>query len=339
LTMIEEAIKIISQGTNLDKNQMYVAVQEIMTGKIDTPQIVAFLTALNKKGETIEELTAAVTVMRRYVTKINIKHSSTVLDTCGTGADQKGTFNVSTIVAFVASGCGITVAKHGNRSVSSCCGSADILEALGVNINMPAQEIEKCLNTIGIAFLFAQSLHPAMKHAMPARKQIGARTIFNVLGPLSNPAGATHQLIGVYESRWLEILARVLGNLATVHALVVYGNDGLDEITTTTSTSVSELYKGKINNYQIHPRDFGIQEAKPEDLKGGVAACNAKILLDVLSGKPGPKRDIVVLNAAAAIYAADKAASIKDGIKLAAESIDSGRALKKLELLKGFKHK
>lgn len=337
--MIEEAIKIISQGTDLDKNQMYAAVQEIMTGKIDTPQIVAFLTALSKKGETIDELTAAVTVMRRYVTKINIKHSGTVLDTCGTGADQKGTFNVSTVVAFVASGCGITVAKHGNRSVSSRCGSADILEALGVNINMHTHEIEKCLSTIGIAFLFAQSLHPAMKYVMPARKQIGTRTMFNVLGPLSNPAGATHQLIGVYESRWLEVLARVLGNLATVHALIVHGQDGLDEITTTTSTSVYELYKGKINNYQINPRDFGLKEASPEDLQGGDAALNASILLDVLNGKPGPKRDIVVLNAAAAIYAADKAASIKDGIKLAVKSIDSGKALKKLKLLKGFAHK
>jgi len=314
---------------------MYAAMQEIMTGKIDTTQIVSFLTALNKKGESVEELTAAVTVMRRYVTKINIKHG-TILDTCGTGADNKGTFNVSTIVAFVASGCGITVAKHGNRSVSSCCGSADILEALGVNINMAPQELEKCLNTIGIAFLFAQGLHPAMKYAMPARKQMGTRTMFNVLGPLSNPAGATHQLIGVYESRWLEILARVLGNLATVHALVVYGHDGLDEITTTTATSVCELYKGEIKNYEIKPQEFGLKEAKPEDLKGGNATDNAAILLDVLNGKPGPKRDIVIFNAAAAIYAADKVNSIKDGIQFAIESIDSGKALEKLELLKDF---
>lgn len=333
--MIEEATKKISQGIDLDKNEMYAAMQEIMTGKIETPQIVAFLTALNKKGETQEELTAAVTVMRRYVTKINARQN-TILDTCGTGADNKGTFNVSTIVAFVASGCGIAVAKHGNRSVSSCCGSADILEALGVNINMSPHEIEKCLNSVGIAFLFAQSLHPAMKYAMAARKQMGVKTMFNVLGPLSNPAGATYQLIGVYESRWLEILARVLANLATVHALLVHGNDGLDEITTTTSTSISELYKGEIKSYEIRPQDFGLKEAKPEDLKGGSTTDNAKILLDVLNGKPGQKRDIVILNAAAAIYAADKAASIKDGIKLAVESIDSGEALKKLELLKSF---
>jgi anthranilate phosphoribosyltransferase len=331
--MIQEATEILSKGKDLAAFQMEAVMEEIMTGKADTGQIVSFLTALNKKGETVEEITAAVSVMRRHVTRIHIDKEP-LLDTCGTGGDRKGTFNVSTVVAFVASGCGITVAKHGNRSVSSSCGSADILEALGININMAAKMIERCLNDIGIAFLFAPNLHPAMKYAMPARKQIGTRTIFNILGPLTNPAGATHQLVGVYDRHWTNILATVLGKLGTIHALVVHSEDGLDEITTTAKTYISEEYKGKLNSYEINPEDLGFKKVKLEDLKGGAVTDNVKIALDVLKGKPGPHRDIVLLNAAAAIYVADKAKSIKDGIELAAESIDKGRALKKLELLK-----
>jgi anthranilate phosphoribosyltransferase len=278
-------------------------------------------------------LTAAVQVMRHHVTGINTKHK-VILDTCGTGGDRKGTFNVSTIVAFVASGAGITVAKHGNRSVSSFCGSADILEALDININMSKEKVERCLDEIGIAFLFAPNFHPAMKYAMPARKQIGKRTMFNILGPLSNPAGATHQLVGVFDVYWTKVLAEVFLRLGTQHALVVHGQDGLDEITTTGKTYVSEAYKGRLDNYEINPEDFGIQKSKLEDLLGGNATSNARILMDILNGKPGAKRDIVVLNAAAAIYTADKVNSIKEGINLACESIDSGKALKKLELLK-----
>ena len=333
--MIQEAIERLLQHKDLTGDQMQVVMEEIMTGKADTAGIVSFLVALNKKGETIEELTAAVVIMRRHVTKINVD-KEVILDTCGTGGDRKGTFNVSTVVAFVASGCGITVAKHGNRSVSSCCGSADILEALGININMSAEKLEKCLNDVGIAFLFAPHLHPAMKYAMPARKQIGTRTVFNILGPLTNPAGATHQLVGVYDPHWVDILAAVLGNLGTVHALVVHSKDGLDEITTTAKTYVCEEYKAKLNSYEIAPQDFGFPQVKLEDLKGGAVTENVKIVLDVLKGKMGPHRDIVLLNSAAAIYIADKAKSIKEGIRLAAESIDSGRALKKLELLKEY---
>lgn len=333
--MIQEATELLLQYKNLTPDQMQQVFEEIMTGKTDTHQIVSFLTALNEKGETVEELTAAARVMRQHVTRIHVD-KDVILDTCGTGGDRKGTFNVSTTVAFVASGCGITVAKHGNRSVSSCCGSADILETLGININMNNAQIERALNEIGIAFLFAPNLHPAMKYAMPARKQIGQKTLFNILGPLTNPAQATHQLIGVYDWRWTEILACVLGNLGSHHALVVHGEDGLDEITTTTSTRVSEINKGKLNNYQIHPADFGIRPVRLEDLKGGTASDNAKILIDVLKGKPGPARDIVVLNAAAAIYVADKAESIKEGINLACESIDSGKSWEKLELLREY---
>ena len=333
--MIKESIGVLFRKQDLSAGQMTAAMEEIMSGKADMQHIVSFLTALNEKGESVEELTAAVLVMRRYVTKINTKHKI-ILDTCGTGGDTKGTFNVSTIVAFVASGCAIAVAKHGNRCVSSCCGSADILEALGININLSKEKLENCLDEIGIAFLFAQNLHPAMKYAMPARKQIGKRTMFNILGPLTNPAGATHQLVGVYDKRWTEILAKVLANLGTVHAMVVHGEDGLDEITTTAQTFVSETNNGKINNYEIIPEHFGIKKAKLEDLSGGNASYNAKILLDILNRKPGPQRDIVILNAAAAIYTADKARNLRDGIKLAAESIDSGSALKKLNLLKEY---
>jgi len=336
--MIDQAITKLRDKENLSSSLMQAAMEEIMTGKADTPQIVSFLTALNDKGESIEELVAAVTVMRRYATKID-PESDVVLDTCGTGGDKKGTFNISTIVAFVASGCGIKVAKHGNRSVSSNSGSADVLEALGINIQLDSRKVSRCLNEIGIAFLFAQNFHPAMKYAMPARKQIARRTIFNILGPLSNPAQATHQLIGVYDGDLRDLLAQVLVKLGSVHALVVHAEDGLDEITTTALTSVSELRKGKIINYQINPQDFGIKKAGLKDISGGSASRNAEILLDILSGTTGPRRDIILLNSAAAIYAADKAPSLQEGITLASASLDSGRAMEKLRLLKEYSNK
>lgn len=333
--MILEATRDLLSLKDLSSGQMTEVMKEIMTGSVDTAGIVSFLNALSNKGETIEEITAAANVMRSYATKISAT-GNIILDTCGTGGDTKGTFNISTVVAFVAGGCGITVAKHGNRSISSCCGSADILEALGVNINMPPEQLQQCLKDAGVAFLFAQNLHPAMKYAMPARKEIGKRTIFNILGPLSNPAGARHQLMGVYDKRWLGILASVLRNLGSEHALVVHGADGLDEITTVSATFISELYNGEILNYEIKPEDFGMARVKPEDLKGGLISDNVSILMDILNGKKGPKRDVVVLNSAAAIYAADKVRSIKEGIALAEESIDSKKALYKLEQLKGF---
>lgn len=336
--MIQEAIGLLAEGKSLTASRMEAVMEEIMEGRADTSEIVSFLTALNKKGETVEEITAAVSVMRRHSTRINVK-KEVILDTCGTGGDKKGMFNVSTVAAFVASGCGITVAKHGNRSITSCCGSADILEAQGIDINMTKEELEKCLNDVGIAFLFAPNLHPAMKYAMPARKQIGTRTIFNILGPLTNPAGATHQLVGVYDRRWTNILAAVLGNLGTVHAMVVHSEDALDEITTTARTFVCEEERGKIKKYEINPQVFGFKKVKLDDLKGGTVTENVRIMLDVLGGKLGPHRDIVVLNSAAAIYVADKAKSIKEGLGLACESIDSGKALRKLELLKEYSQK
>ncbi len=336
--MIREAIKILGEMKDLSPALMQAVMEEIMTGHADTEDIINFLTSLSNKGESVEEISAAVEVMRRHLTKIYSK-SKVILDTCGTGGDKKNTFNISTIVAFVASGCGIKVAKHGNRSVSSKCGSADILEAIGINIGLDSQRLAQCLDEVGIAFLFAQNLHLAMKYAMPARKKIARRTIFNILGPLSNPALATHQLVGVFDSHWTKVIAQVLSNLGAVHALIVCGEDGLDEITTTTSTLVSETYQGKINNYRIDPLELGFKKAQHKDIIGGAIQENVRILFDILEGNHGPKRDIVVLNAAAAIYAADKVSSIKEGIILAVESIDSGRALKKLGLLKEFSQK
>ncbi len=331
--MITRAVEILSSQRDLTGAQMQQVMEEIMGGEIETAAIVSFLTALSKRGETVEEITAAVKVMRRHSAKINTRHK-VILDTCGTGGDTSGTFNISTAAAFVASGAGINVAKHGNRSVSSRCGSADVLEALGIDVNLSKEKIGQCLDEIGIAFLFAPNLHPAMKYAMPARKEIGRKTIFNILGPLTNPAGATHQLLGVYDSRWTEILAGVLKNLGIVHALVVYGQDGLDEVTITSATRISELNKGKVQTYEVNPEDFGFKKARRDEILGGDVSSNARIILDVLGGKTGPARDIVLLNAGAAIYAADKASSIKEGIELARDSIDSKKALKKLELLK-----
>ena len=336
--MIQQITESLSKGENLSSDLMQQAMDEIMTGKVDTQEIVSFLTHLSNKGETVEELTAAVQIMRRHATSIRTRHK-VILDTCGTGGDQAGLFNVSTAVAFVAAGSGIVVAKHGNRSVSSCCGSADILEALGVNILLSKEKIEQCLDEIGIAFLFAQNLHPAMKYAMPARKQIGKRTLFNILGPLTNPAGATHQLIGVFDKRWTQVLAEVLSHLGCVHSLVIHSQDGLDEISTVATTDVSEQHKGSIKSYQLDAETLGLKKARREDLTGGTAQDNARILVDVLKGGQGPRRDIVLLNAAAAIYVADKAASLQEGLTLAKESIDSGKAYNKLELLKTYSSK
>jgi len=329
--MIQQATEILSKGSDLTAAQMEAVMEEIMSGRVDTPQIVSFLTNLNQQGETPRELSAAVKVMRRHAARVQTKHD-VVLDTCGTGGDRKHTFNISTAVAFVASGAGIVVAKHGNRSVSSKSGSADVLEALGININMSKDKIGKCFDEIGIAFLFAPNFHPAMKYAMPARKQMGTKTIFNFLGPLSNPAGARYQLVGVYDSAWAHNLAYALGELDVKHALVVHGKDKMDEITTITETLIYEVRDGKVQKYEINPTDFGFQ-AKITDIIGGTPEDNAKILLDVLDGKKSPYRDIVLLNAAAAIYTADTVRSIKEGIGLANESIDSGKAKEKLELL------
>ena len=333
--MIKDLIKQLINKKDLTATEMQQVMREILSGTTETADIINFLTSLNEKGETVGELTVAVNEMLKYVEPI-VLDVENILDTCGTGGDKKGTFNISTITALVASGAGITVAKHGNRSVSSKCGSADILEALGVDINMNKAKIKKCLKEIGIAFLFAPSLHPAMKNVMPARKQIAGKTMFNILGPLINPARATNQLIGVYSKQWTRPLAQVLYNLGSKHVLVVHGADGLDEVTTTDKTFVSEVNNGILRDYEISPEDFGLSRAKISDLSGGSIQENIKIVQDVLDGRKNRARDIVILNAGCAIYAADKTNTIAEGLKIAEKSIDSKAALRKLELLKEY---
>lgn len=333
--MIKDLIKQLINKKDLTPLQTQQVMREILSGALDTADIIAFLTSLNDKGETVAELTAAVNVMLEYIEPIIVDRPN-ILDTCGTGGDKKGTFNISTIAALVASGAGVTVAKHGNRSVSSQCGSADILEALGVKIDMDTGKIKQCLLQIGVAFLFAPNLHLAMRQVMPARKQIAQKTIFNILGPLINPARATNQLIGVYSKKWVRPLAEVLHNLGSKHILVVHGADGLDEVTTTDKTYITEVKDGLLKDYEISPEDFGFKRVSLSYLLGGSIQENVKITQDILAGKPGDRREIVLFNAGCAIYAADKAQTIAKGINLARESIDSGAALGKLKQLKEY---
>ncbi|UCD54911.1 MAG: anthranilate phosphoribosyltransferase [Candidatus Omnitrophota bacterium] len=331
--MIEEAIKKIKNSQDLSEKETERVFTEIMKGEAETEKIASFLIALKEKKESVDEITGAATVMRRFATKINPKKER-LLDTCGTGGDCADTFNISTISAFVACGAGCSVAKHGNKAVSSKCGSADLLEALGVNIDVDKGVVEKCINELGIGFLFAPKLHLAMKYAMPARRMIKTRSIFNILGPLTNPAGAKFQLLGVYDEDLVVMLANVLKNLGSVRAMVVCGKDGLDEITTTGITAVAELKDNRVRTHIIKPEDFGFASAKKEDLKGGDTDFNVAIAMEILNGKKGPGRDIVLLNAGAAIYVAGVVSGLTEGIKKAGESIDSGRALEKLEKLK-----
>jgi anthranilate phosphoribosyltransferase len=330
--MIKEAIAKVVERKDLTEDEMVSVMREIMDGEATPSQISSFITALRMKGETVDEITGAARVMREKSLKVTAK-DPVVVDTCGTGGDESFTFNISTAAAFVVAGAGVTVAKHGNRSVSSRSGSADVLRTLGVKIEAEVEKVEECLDAIGIGFLFAPIMHGAMRHAVGPRGEIGIRTIFNILGPLTNPAGARYQLMGVYRSELTEMLAQVLSNLGSIRAFVVSGNDGLDEITLTTETKVSELKDGAVNTYYIKPEDFGMAPCKPFDLVGGESDENARVIRRVLSGEKGPKRDVVVLNAAAAIAASGKARDIKDGIPMAEEAIDSGKALEKLERL------
>lgn len=317
---------------DLSEVEMSDTMREIMEGKATDAQIGAFLTALRLKGETIAEITGAARLMKEKA--IMIKAPKGTVDTCGTGGDMAQTFNISTTAAFVVAGGGIPVAKHGNRSVSSRSGSADVLQALGVNIELPPEKVEKCLMDVGFGFLFAPIFHGAMKYALGPRREIGVRTIFNILGPITNPAGTKYQILGVYLSDLTEIMAEVLGNLGCLHAFVVHGEDGLDEITITGRTKISELKDGRVESYFIDPTDFGMKLGKVEDLLGGDAKENAEITLNILKGEKGPKRDIVLLNASAAIVASGKAKDFEEGISIAERSIDSGAALRKLEEIK-----
>lgn len=325
-------LNAIISGQDLDQDAMAEMLTHIFSGLVTDSQVGAFMAALATKGETFEELAGAARAMRQKAIRIQTL-SKKVLDTCGTGGDALGSFNISTATAFVVAGAGVTVAKHGNRSVSSKCGSADVLEALGVKLNTDPEIVEEAINTLGIGFMFAPLYHGSMRHAARARKECGIRSIFNMLGPLTNPAAASCQLLGVYAPELTEMFARALKLLGVEQAFVVHGHDGLDEITTTDLTRVSELSQGSIKTYDLDPRRYFEQYADPQDLKGGDVATNAAIIQTLLKGEKGACRDIVLINSAAGLVAANAAESIEQGIVLAGQSIDSGKAMEKLELL------
>jgi anthranilate phosphoribosyltransferase len=339
--MIREAISRIIESKNLDEKEMVAVMDEIMSGEATPAQIGSFITALRMKGETVEEISGAAMVMRekatRIATGIAVDRGEILVDTCGTGGDSSGTFNVSTATAFVVAAAGIPVAKHGNRSISSRCGSADVLEALGVNLDLTPAQIGNCVKEVGIGFLFAPLLHGAMKYAIGPRREIGIRTIFNVLGPLTNPAGANVQLLGVYSPDLCEKLARVLGRLGSLRALVVCGSGNVDELTVTGDTRVAELSEGEVRTYTVHLEDVGLGRASLADLQGGATpAESAAMLRDILGGAEGPRRSMLLLNSGAALYAADRAGDIKSGMETAAGLIDSGAALAKVDALVKF---
>ncbi len=341
---IKDAISKVVMRKDLTENEMIDVMNEIMGGGANPAQIGSFITALRMKSETVEEITGAVRVMREKATPIvsgvDTAAGDILVDTCGTGGDGSGTFNVSTTTAFVVAGAGVPVAKHGNRSVSSNCGSADVLEAAGVNLGVSPEQVGECIQRIGIGFLFAPALHGAMKHAIGPRKELGIRTIFNILGPLTNPAGANVQVLGVFAGDLTEPLARVLAKLGSKRALVVHGEGNLDELTVTGETKVSELKDGKVTNYSINPENFGFKKATIEDLKGGKNAQeSADQMITILGGEKGPKRDMVLLNSGAALMAAGLCTDLKTGIAKAADTIDSGAALEKLEQLISFTNK
>ncbi len=344
--MIVEAIRKVVDGKDLNREEAFAVMDAIMSGQATDAQIASFLTALRMKGETVEELIGFARVMREKVSPVKTRHrvqaslSGTdremLVDTCGTGGDATGTFNVSTATAFVVAGAGIPVAKHGNRSVSSLCGSADVVETLGVRLDLPPERVGRCVDDVGIGFCYAPLLHKAMKYVMLARKEIRIRTVFNILGPLTNPAHALAQVIGVYDGRLTEAMAQVLKELGTVRAFVVHGEDGLDEISNTCESRISELRHNEVRTYTVRPEDFGLTRARMMDLQGGSAADNAEIIRQILKGERGPKRDIVVLNAGAAIAAGGRAEDIAAGMAMAQHSIDNGAALDKLNRLVEF---
>ena len=344
--IITEAVRALVDRRDLSRIEAAAAMEAIMSGAATNAQIAAFLTALRMKGETVEELIGFAQVMRQKAVRIRVHDDEVagltgtdremLIDTCGTGGDATGTFNVSTATAFVVAGSGLKVAKHGNRSVSSMCGSADVVETLGINLDLTPQKVARCIDEVGIGFLYAPLLHTAMKHVMAARREMGIRTVFNMLGPLTNPASANAQIIGVYSPALTEPLARVLAELGTVRAFVVHGADNLDEISNTGESRVSEVREGMVRSYTVRPEDFGLPRATIGELMGGDREENARIIRAILDGEAGPKRDIVLMNAAAALVAGAKGRDLKEGVGLAAHSIDSGAALRKLEALVGL---
>jgi len=345
--MILDALhRIANHRQSLSRAEARSVMAEVLAGKCTDAQIAALLVALHMKGETVEEIVGFAEAIRAAATPLSIHQNSTVdvsgterdalVDTCGTGGDASGTFNISTATAFVVAGAGVRVAKHGNRSVTSKCGSADVMEVLGVNINLTPGRLAACLEEVGIAFLFAPAMHSAMKYVQPARRELRLRTVFNLLGPLTNPAQASAQVVGVYSADLVERLAEALSMLGLRRAMVVHGSDGLDEITITGPTRIAEVRDGTVRSYEVTPEEFGMTRGSIEDLSGGDAVENAAIIHEILDGKKSPKRDVVLLNAAAALVAAGKADHLAQGVPLAEKSIDSGAAAGKVNALVRF---
>jgi anthranilate phosphoribosyltransferase len=345
--MIVEALhQIANHGESLSRDEARGVMSEVLAGKCTDAQIAALLVALHMKGETVEEIVGFAEAIRQAATPLKVAGNSTIdvsgterdalVDTCGTGGDASGTFNISTATALVAAGAGVRVAKHGNRSVTSKCGSADVMEALGVNINLPVSQIAACLQEVGIAFLFAPAMHSAMKYVQPARRELRLRTVFNLLGPLTNPANASAQVVGVYSDDLVEKLAEALSMLGLRRAMVVHGHDGLDEITISGTTRVAEVRDGQVRTYEVTPEEFGLKRAPIESISGGDAAENARIIREILSGKKSPCRDVVLLNAAATLVAAGRANLLSEAMPMAAKSIDSGAARSRLDSLVAF---
>src|SRR5713101_8242270 len=344
--MILDALHRIANRQSLSRGEARDVMVEVLTGKCTDAQIAALLVALHMKGETVEEIVGFAEAIRAAATPLSIHQNSTVdvsgtgrdalVDTCGTGGDASGTFNISTATALVVAGAGVRVAKHGNRSVTSKCGSADVMEALGVNITLPPSQLVACLEEVGIAFLFAPAMHSAMKHVQTARRELRLRTVFNLLGPLTNPARASAQVVGVYSADLVEKLAEALSMLGARRALVVHGADGLDEITITGPTRIGEVRDGQVRSYEVTPDECGLPRATLNDIAGGDAALNAALIRDVLSGKKSARRDVVLLNAAAALVAAGRSDHLRDAVPMAAKAIDSGAALEKLQALAAF---
>jgi len=326
----------VVERANLTALEARSAMGAILAGEATPPQIAAFLVALKMKGETVDELVGFARAMRRVAAPVVARLDQPLLDTCGTGGDGSATFNISTLAAIVAAGAGVHVAKHGNRSISSQCGSADLMEGLGVNLSLNADNIGRSIREVGIGFLFAPAIHTAMKHAQPVRVDLRMRTVFNLLGPLTNPAGATAQLVGAPSDETAELMAGALAALGLERGLVVHGSDGLDEITTTGSTRAFEIRAGHCERRLLRPEDLGIERAKPSDLKGGDRECNVRIAQEILGGAKGPRRDAVLVNAAAALYVAGRATDLGQGVRVAADAIDSGAARKKLKELADF---
>lgn len=331
--MFKDVLNQLLAGNDLSHAQMLAVMQQVMGGELNEAQIAAFLIALRVKGETVDEIAAAATVMRQLSTKVTINDTAHLVDTCGTGGDGIQTFNVSTVSAFVAAAAGAKVAKHGGRSVSSTCGSADVLEALGVNVNKTADEVASSVSEIGIGFMFAPNHHSAMKYAAPVRKALGVRTIFNLLGPLTNPASARRQVLGVFDKALTGKLAQVLQKLGSEHVLVVHGADGMDEISFTGDTYVAELKDGEVIEYTVNPTQFGLDMHDLKDIQIQNAAESKAMMMAVLEGKSGAARDIVLMNAGAAIYTAGIVTTLAQGVQVAAQMIDEGKALAKLEAL------